>query len=71
MSLTTKENGHCRVPHKYDANKKLGWWVMNIRAQHNKYVRREPSWLTDDVVIMLEDLGFEWAPVPDQPYRSA
>lgn len=62
MTLQTQKCGHCRVPHGFEDNDKLAWWVMNIRAQHRKFIEGEKSWLTQERVDLLNDIGFEWSP---------
>mmetsp|Transcript_560 Transcript_560/g.958 ORF Transcript_560/g.958 Transcript_560/m.958 type:complete len:532 (+) Transcript_560:108-1703(+) len=56
------EHGHCRVPHGYAANRKLSWWVMNQRAQFAHRNQRKKTWLTDDRIQLLNDIGFIWTP---------
>mmetsp|Transcript_27764 Transcript_27764/g.50606 ORF Transcript_27764/g.50606 Transcript_27764/m.50606 type:complete len:517 (+) Transcript_27764:260-1810(+) len=56
------EHGHCRVPHGYASNRKLSWWVMNQRAQFAHRNQRKKTWLTDDRIQLLNDVGFIWTP---------
>eukprot|EP00571_Detonula_confervacea_P016425 CAMPEP_0172302518 /NCGR_PEP_ID=MMETSP1058-20130122/4216_1 /TAXON_ID=83371 /ORGANISM="Detonula confervacea, Strain CCMP 353" /LENGTH=610 /DNA_ID=CAMNT_0013013033 /DNA_START=44 /DNA_END=1876 /DNA_ORIENTATION=+ len=57
-----REHGHCRVPHGYTSNRKLSWWVMNQRAQFAHRKQGKKTWLTDDRIQLLNDLGFIWSP---------
>lgn len=56
------ENGHCRVPHGYSQNRKLSWWVMNQRAQFAHRKQGKKTWLTDERIQLLNDVGFIWTP---------
>jgi hypothetical protein len=58
-----KKYGHCRVPHGYEENRKLSWWVMNQRAQYQMLKKGKPSWLSEDRVALLDRLGFDWNPI--------
>lgn len=49
-----------RVPHGFNRNRKLSWWVTNARAQYVKYSAGEQSWLTDERVAMMDEIRFEW-----------
>ena len=55
-------HGHCRVPHGYPPNPKLSWWVMNQRAQFAHQAQGKKTWLTEDRVELLDNLGFTWSP---------
>lgn len=55
-----EDHGHCRVPHRYAENVKLAWWVMNQRAEYKRKEMGQRSWLTEDRVQKLDDLGFDW-----------
>mmetsp|Transcript_384 Transcript_384/g.834 ORF Transcript_384/g.834 Transcript_384/m.834 type:complete len:531 (+) Transcript_384:441-2033(+) len=57
-----REHGHCRVPHGYAPNRKLSWWVMNQRAQFAHRNQGKKTWLTDDRIQLLNDIGFIWTP---------
>lgn len=57
-----KEHDHCRVPHGYATNRKLSWWVMNQRAQFAHRNQGKKTWLTDDRIQLLNDIGFIWTP---------
>lgn len=58
-----QQHGHCRVPHGYPPNRKLSWWVMNQRAQYQLLKDGKKSWLSNERVKILNDVGFEWNPV--------
>mmetsp|Transcript_35766 Transcript_35766/g.75315 ORF Transcript_35766/g.75315 Transcript_35766/m.75315 type:complete len:519 (-) Transcript_35766:1441-2997(-) len=57
-----QEHGHCRVPHGYAPNRKLSWWVMNQRAQFAYRNQGKKTWLSDDRIQLLNDIGFIWTP---------
>lgn len=48
-----EENGHCRVPSKYEPDKKLGRWV--------EVQRTRKTHLEDWQIQKLETLGFVWS----------
>ena len=50
------------MPHGYQENKKLAWWVMNQRAQYRLLHQGKKTWLTEDRVRLLDDIGFDWEP---------
>jgi len=53
-----KENqGHCGVPDRWSENPELGRWVSNQRKTFRK------GKLSEERVVRLEALGFEWDPV--------
>jgi superfamily II DNA or RNA helicase len=49
-----KVYGHCKVPRRWEENKKLGTWVGNIRSSSRK------GRLSDDQIKRLDNIGFEW-----------
>jgi hypothetical protein len=53
--------GHCNVPQKYPANKRLGIWVNKQRTEFKKRENGTKSSLTDERVALLEGIGFVWA----------
>ncbi|KAL9189602.1 hypothetical protein ACHAXT_009277 [Thalassiosira profunda] len=57
-----REHGHCRVPHGYASNRKLSWWVMNQRAQYAHRAQGQKTWLSEDRIQLLTDIGFIWTP---------
>mmetsp|Transcript_27486 Transcript_27486/g.58068 ORF Transcript_27486/g.58068 Transcript_27486/m.58068 type:complete len:535 (+) Transcript_27486:232-1836(+) len=58
-----QQHGNCRVPHGYAKNRKLSWWVMNLRAQLQLLKQGKKNWLTDERIALLDEIGFEWNPV--------
>ena len=48
-----KQQGHCRVPNKFDTNPELGRWVEVQRIDEKKM----PSWRKEK----LDELDFEWS----------
>ena len=62
FSIPTQRFGHCRVPHGYADNRKLSWWVMNQRAQHQLIQQGRRSWLTQERIDLLNAIGFNWKP---------
>jgi hypothetical protein len=51
-----KVKGDSYVPHRYDANPKLGFFTRNLRIQH------QAGKLTQEQITKLEAIGFQWAP---------
>ena len=56
------EHGNCLVPQHYPDNKALGKWVGNQRTQYRLRREGKHSFLTEERIKLLEDLGFEWSP---------
>ena len=52
--------GHCLVPHNWDGNRKLSQWVKRQRYQHRLLQQGRHSTLTNDRILMLEEIGFVW-----------
>ncbi|GFH61991.1 hypothetical protein CTEN210_18467 [Chaetoceros tenuissimus] len=59
------QHGHCNVPNIYEPNRALGNWVQNQRQQRQLWVKGSPSYMTQERVEMLENIGFEWSPSKD------
>ena len=57
------EHGNCLVPTVYPKNQALGTWVANQRAQYRLRREGKHSFLTEERIKKLEDLGFEWSPL--------
>lgn len=55
-----KANGHCNVPKVYAKNPNLGSWVQEQRFQHRRILKGKSTYLTDDKIQALEELGFKW-----------
>ena len=54
----------------YPPNRKLSWWVMNQRAQYQLLKDGKKSWLSNERVQILDDVGFEWAPVSNKSKKK-
>ena len=63
--------GHCKVPNKYDPDKKLANWVGQVRREHNYLNRGEKSeYLTVDRLRKLATIGFVfWGRHMDVPWE--
>lgn len=48
------------VPQHFTSNRQLGLWCMNLRAAYKEQENRPHSWLTEDRIQDLEELGFKW-----------
>ena len=57
------EHGNCLVPQHYPDNKALGKWVDKQRTQYRLRREGKHSFLTEERIKKLEDLGFEWSPL--------
>jgi hypothetical protein len=62
-----KEHGHCNVPARYAANRRLGIWVSAQRQQFkimkqmpDSAKQRRSAPLTNERIGFLNDLGFTW-----------
>jgi len=56
-------HGHCEVPRTLrgmPTHSPLGKWVANQRESYKKYLKGEPSSLTEAKVDMLQLIGFTW-----------
>ncbi len=49
-----EQNGHCDVPRRYKADKKLAIWTANLRA------RRKANLVPADRIKLLDSIGFSW-----------
>lgn len=54
LCLFKEQNGHCDVPRRYKADKKLAIWTANLRA------RRKANLVPSDRVTLLDAIGFSW-----------
>jgi len=54
-----KENGHCNVPQKYPPNVALGKWVHRQRHEFKKIRDGEPTFLTQNRIEALGNIGFQ------------
>mmetsp|Transcript_11540 Transcript_11540/g.15381 ORF Transcript_11540/g.15381 Transcript_11540/m.15381 type:complete len:476 (-) Transcript_11540:183-1610(-) len=55
-----EDHGHARVPTKHKPNPALGRWVDNQRQAYRRKKEGGQSWLTEDRIRLLEEIGFEW-----------
>jgi len=62
-----QENGHCRVPQRYNPNRKLGGWVLYVRHQYRKHVSGQVSTMTRQRMEQLEEVGFDFEPRKGRP----
>jgi Helicase associated domain len=53
--------GHCNVPKMYPPNQALGYWVNEQRSQYRRFVENKPSYITEDKVRALKEIGFKWS----------
>ena len=57
-------HGHCEVPRTVNrtamTHSPLGKWVANQREYYKKYLKGQPSALTEAKVDMLNLIGFTW-----------
>jgi len=50
-----EQHGHCDVPRRYKADKKLAIWTANLRA------RRKANLVSPERIKLLDTIGFCWA----------
>ncbi|KAG7337814.1 helicase domain protein [Nitzschia inconspicua] len=60
LILFLKEHGHCRVPRNHKKYGALSSWVKRQRYQYKLRSEGKSSFLTDERVAVLEQLGFIW-----------
>ena len=53
--------GHCRVPHAFPSDPKLGEFVTDQRRQQRLRLEGKPSHMTDERKAKLDELGFEFS----------
>ena len=53
--------GHCRVPHGFASDPKLGEFVTDQRRQQRLRLEGKPSRMTDEHKAKLDELGFEFS----------
>ncbi len=46
------------------------WWVMNQRAQYAHRNQGKKTWLTDERIQLLNDIGFIWTPHQKQKQKD-
>ncbi|KAI2499588.1 hypothetical protein MHU86_14883 [Fragilaria crotonensis] len=54
------KNGDCRVPTRWEDDRKLGRWVSLQRCQYKDFMSGRKTVMTKERIEMLQDLGFEW-----------
>jgi hypothetical protein len=54
------QSGHCLVPQQYAANRKLGAWVSNQRAQYKLFQKGKPNSMIEERIRELESIDFDW-----------
>ncbi|GAX24617.1 hypothetical protein FisN_21Lh282 [Fistulifera solaris] len=55
-----EKNGDCKVPQHYKENKALGKWVAKQREQFKLLKQGKHSFLTEDRLEKLNNVGFAW-----------
>lgn len=56
-----QENGHTRVPKRYQKNPSLANWVSKQRQQYRRFVDgKTPCSLTAEQIQLLDQIGFCW-----------
>ena len=62
LDVYKAEHGNCLVPQHYPDNKALGKWVGNQRTQYRLRREGKHSFLTEERIKKLDEVGFEWSP---------
>ena len=52
--------GHCDILQKYAKSSKLGHWVNNQRHQYRLLKSGKKSFINNERIVQLEDVGFQW-----------
>ena len=55
-----EEHGDCNVPRRFEANKKLGRWVMRQRTEYRLLMEGKRSSMTEERIVTLNQIGFVW-----------
>ena len=55
-----EQNGHCNVPKNYKLDQELGAWVRNQRTQYMNLKKGKKSPMSNDRIVLLEKIGFQW-----------
>ena len=58
-----KKHGHCSVPSNFPQNPSLAAWVIDQRLQYKAKLEEKPSYMTEERVTALQQIGFVWNPV--------
>jgi hypothetical protein len=53
-------HSHCNVPCAYQGNPKLSTWIKRQRRQYRWFAANQPSTMTLERVLKLENLGLIW-----------
>jgi Helicase associated domain len=69
LRLFKVKHGHCRVPQKFPANRKLGGWVLYVRQPYRKHVHGLSNSMTLQRIEQLAELGFDFEPQKGRPSR--
>ena len=56
------EHKNCLVPSVYPKNKALGAWVHTQRTQYRLRSEGKHSFLTEERIKLLDEVGFVWSP---------
>jgi hypothetical protein len=57
---TVARFAYSQVPHTYAENPPLARWVKRQRYQYKLKIESKQSTMTDERIIMLENIGFIW-----------
>lgn len=49
------------MPKQYPKNPALGFWVNEQRSQYRRCVDKKPSYMTEDKIQALKEIGFKWS----------
>ena len=60
LKIHKKKYGDCRVPFKYEHNKKLGIWVGRQRQYYKKWLRGVHTSITQERIDQLNEIDFVW-----------
>lgn len=55
-----ENHGHARVSRRPPQYTSLGNWVMHQRQHYKKYRSGKPSFMTENQILLLNKIGFEW-----------
>ena len=55
------EHKNCLVPARYSKDKALGTWVVNQRTQYRLRSEGKHSFLTEERIKLLSEVGFVWS----------